>query len=54
MLAYLCQGVSHADAHKLQYTVDAAPLMDDPFENKTKLDSILFLVSLLVVALAVV
>ena len=35
-------GVSHEDAHKLQYAVDAAAWMENPFENKNVLDTPLF------------
>ena len=35
-------GVSRADAHKMQYAIDAATWMPDPFTNHTLLESPLF------------
>ena len=35
-------GVSHKDAHKLQYAVDAAAWMEDPFTSKSTLETPLF------------
>ena len=42
--ALLCcvAGVSHKDAHKLQYAVDAAAWMEDPFTSKGTLENPVF------------
>ena len=37
-----CSGISWEDARKLQYALDAAEWMEDPFENKAPLDTALF------------
>ena len=44
MLAFKCRiaGASHRDAHKLQYAIDAAVWMEDPFTSKSTLETPLF------------
>ena len=44
LFAFLCcvAGVSHKDAHKLQYAVDAAAWMEGPFTSKGTLENPVF------------
>ena len=44
MLAFTCcvAGALHKDAHKLQYAIDAASGMEDPFTSKSTLENPLF------------
>ena len=44
MLAFKCRiaGASHRDAHKLQYAIDAAVWMEDPFTSRATLENPVF------------